>query len=149
MLARPPFGNVCPSILSACGSLGLSYVGWSVNTRDWIGGRDEAVGLCTRGSVVLFHDGGRVTQPAGRHAANAFLHDQGGTAFGMARCPLAVADVVEKRGEDQGRPVIIVEGKTALHGAKELEGQAGHMQRVSILVLVALPKPADRGSPRW
>jgi peptidoglycan/xylan/chitin deacetylase (PgdA/CDA1 family) len=60
--ARPPFGNVSVPILEACGSLGLLYVGWSVNTRDWLGGSDSSVELCTRGSIVLFHDGGRVTQ---------------------------------------------------------------------------------------
>jgi len=60
VLARPPFGNVCPGILSSLEALGLSYVGWSVNTRDWLGGRESAVHLCGGGSIVLFHDGGRV-----------------------------------------------------------------------------------------
>lgn len=60
-LVRPPFGNVSSNILQACSSLKLKYVGWSLNTKDWLGGRKIPYGLCTRGSIVLFHDGGRIS----------------------------------------------------------------------------------------
>ena len=60
-LARPPFGNVCPAIIDACSTLGLMYVGWSVNSKDWVGGLRGDLGCCDRGSIVLFHDGGRVS----------------------------------------------------------------------------------------
>lgn len=60
-LVRPPFGNVSSNILQACSSLKLKYVGWSLNTKDWLGGRKVPYGLCTRGTIVLFHDGGRIS----------------------------------------------------------------------------------------
>lgn len=61
-LARPPFGNVNKNIWWALDALGMDYVGWSLNSIDWAGnvrfGRLEK--RMMPGTVVLFHDGGRV-----------------------------------------------------------------------------------------
>lgn len=59
-LIRPPFGNVCQSIMDACIQLDLTYVGWSLNSKDWLGGSAGRLLLFDRGSIIVFHDGGRV-----------------------------------------------------------------------------------------
>ena len=61
-LVRPPFGNVCPSIMDACVQLDLTYVGWNVNSKDWLGWSSNRLASCSRGSIILFHDGGRVNK---------------------------------------------------------------------------------------
>lgn len=64
-LIRTPYGNVSPTIIEACSILNLSFVGWSLNVKDWVGGSKSKiprlVNGCNPGSIVLFHDGQRVT----------------------------------------------------------------------------------------
>ena len=61
---RTPFGNMCRSIVNACSITKLKYVGWSLSVKDWQGNLkgkvDKLVSMSIPGSIVLFHDGGRV-----------------------------------------------------------------------------------------
>ena len=65
-IVRTPFGNLCQSIIEACGITSMKYVGWSLSVRDWqghVGDKTEKlVGMSVPGSIVLFHDGGRVDE---------------------------------------------------------------------------------------
>lgn len=60
---RPPGGFVDASLVSRARSLGMTTVGWDVDTRDWTGLsagsiRSRAVGPAQAGSIILMHDGG-------------------------------------------------------------------------------------------
>ena len=61
---RTPFGNLSRPIIHACEKTDLKYVGWSLSVMDWRGRKrgkgEKLVAMSLPGSIVLFHDGGRV-----------------------------------------------------------------------------------------
>ena len=62
---RSPYGNICESVAESCSRLDLSYVGWSVSSKDWKVVNDikrqALLSFSTNGSIALFHDGRRMT----------------------------------------------------------------------------------------
>lgn len=61
-MVRPPFGNVNEAILSVMSSLGMRYVGWSLNAEDWFSRSwvGNAVRRTVPGTILVLHDGGRI-----------------------------------------------------------------------------------------
>src|SRR5207244_8733649 len=62
-LARAPYGAWDPPSLAVCDDLGMSPVGWSVDSRDWTRPgperiADAVVDELGPGAIVLCHDGG-------------------------------------------------------------------------------------------
>ena len=65
-LVRPPYGSWDEEVREVCRSLGYSLVLWDVDSRDWEGGPADRVlervlGALKPGSIVLFHEGKKVT----------------------------------------------------------------------------------------
>lgn len=62
---RPPFGETNGTLQSVAGSLGLSVVTWTVDSRDWAGASTaqivQAAGTLQPGGVILMHDGFQTT----------------------------------------------------------------------------------------
>jgi len=65
VFVRAPYGNMCPTIRDLCEELNLEYIGWSINTKDYLflekQDEDARLDLIMSGSIVLFHDGWRIT----------------------------------------------------------------------------------------
>jgi peptidoglycan/xylan/chitin deacetylase (PgdA/CDA1 family) len=64
-LFRPPYGLVDRRLLRSVGSLGMTTVGWNVDSADWAGLRAKAIAahvlrVVRPGSIVLMHDGGGI-----------------------------------------------------------------------------------------
>jgi peptidoglycan/xylan/chitin deacetylase (PgdA/CDA1 family) len=61
-IIRTPYGNICSTIIQACQECKLEYAGWSM----WVERSSDKLSrleqLSVPGSVVLFHDGGRINE---------------------------------------------------------------------------------------